>query len=35
MFAIGNVEVEVEVVWEPAWNIYMANEHVKEKLGMN
>lgn len=24
--------VEVEVVWEPAWNISMADEHVKKKL---
>jgi len=23
----------VELVWEPAWNISMAQEHVKEKLG--
>ena len=26
-------DVEVEVVWEPEWNITMADEHVKEKLG--
>jgi len=26
-------EVEVEVVWEPAWNITMADEHVKKALG--
>ncbi len=25
--------VEVEVVWEPAWNISMADEHVKKALG--
>ena len=25
-------DVEVEVVWEPEWNISMANEHVKDKL---
>jgi metal-sulfur cluster biosynthetic enzyme len=25
--------VEVEVVWEPEWNISMAEEHVQEKLG--
>ena len=24
--------VEVEVVWEPAWNISMADDHVKEAL---
>ena len=24
--------VEVDVVWEPEWNISMADEHVKEKL---
>jgi len=24
--------VEVEVVWEPAWNISMATDEVKEKL---
>lgn len=23
----------VELVWEPAWNISMAQEHVKQKLG--
>ncbi|WP_424687879.1 MAG: metal-sulfur cluster assembly factor [Halarcobacter ebronensis] len=23
----------VELVWEPAWNISMAQKHVKEKLG--
>ena len=26
-------EVEVEVVWEPVWNISMADEHVKKALG--
>ncbi len=26
-------EVIVEVVWEPEWNITMANEHVKKALG--
>ena len=25
-------EVEVEVVWEPEWNISMADEHVKKAL---
>ena len=25
--------VEVEVVWEPAWNISMAEENVKKALG--
>ncbi len=25
-------ECEVEIVWEPEWNISMADEHVKEKL---
>ena len=25
--------VEVDVVWEPEWNISMADEHVREKLG--
>ncbi len=25
--------VEVDVVWEPAWNISMADEHVKKTLG--
>jgi len=25
--------VEVEVVWEPAWNISMADDHVKKALG--
>jgi len=29
--AVG--EVEVEVVWEPAWNISMADDNVKEQLG--
>lgn len=26
---------EVEVVWEPAWNITMADEHVMKALGGN
>ena len=26
-------DVDVEVVWEPAWNITMADEHVKKALG--
>jgi metal-sulfur cluster biosynthetic enzyme len=26
-------DVEVEVVWEPAWNITMADDHVKKALG--
>ena len=26
-------EVEVEVVWEPVWNISTADEHVKKALG--
>lgn len=26
-------EVEVEVVWEPEWNISMADDNVKEALG--
>lgn len=25
--------VEIDLVWEPAWNITMANDDVKEKLG--
>ncbi len=25
--------VQVDLVWEPAWNISMAQEHVKQKLG--
>jgi metal-sulfur cluster biosynthetic enzyme len=29
----GVGEVEVEVVWEPAWNISMADENVKKALG--
>jgi len=28
-------EVEVEVVWEPEWNISMADDNVKEALGGN
>jgi len=31
---IDNIgRVEVEVVWEPAWNISMADDNVKEALG--
>jgi len=26
-------EVEVEVVWEPSWNISMADDNVKKALG--
>jgi metal-sulfur cluster biosynthetic enzyme len=29
----GVKDVEVEVVWEPAWNISMAEDSVKEALG--
>jgi metal-sulfur cluster biosynthetic enzyme len=29
----GVGEIEVEVVWEPAWNISMADDNVKEALG--
>ena len=29
----GVGEVEVEVVWEPAWNISMADDNVKQALG--
>ena len=29
----GVGEVEVEVVWEPAWNITMAHDNVKKALG--
>lgn len=29
----GAGSVEVEVVWEPEWNISMADDNVKEKLG--
>ncbi len=29
----GIGHVEVEVVWEPAWNISMADENVKQALG--
>jgi len=29
----GVGEVDVEVVWEPAWNISMADENVKKTLG--
>ena len=31
---IENVgSIEIEVVWEPAWNISMADDNVKEALG--
>jgi len=26
-------EVEIELVWEPVWNVTMADEHVKKALG--
>ena len=29
----GIKEVEVEVVWEPVWNISMADDNVKKALG--
>jgi len=29
----GVGEVEVEIVWEPAWNISMADDNVKKALG--
>jgi len=29
------LNVEVEVVWEPAWNITMATDEVKQKLSGN
>ncbi len=29
----GAGEVDVEVVWEPAWNISMADDNVKKALG--
>ncbi len=29
----GVGEIEVEVVWEPAWNISMADDNVKKALG--
>ncbi len=29
----GVHSVEVEIVWEPAWNISMAADHVKKALG--
>jgi len=25
--------VEIDIVWEPAWNISMADDNVKEALG--
>jgi len=29
----GVTDAEIEIVWEPAWNISMAEDQVKEKLG--
>ena len=29
----GVKDIEVEVVWEPAWNISMADDNVKKALG--
>ncbi|MCB4743680.1 MAG: metal-sulfur cluster assembly factor [Sulfurovum sp.] len=29
----GVGEVDIEVVWEPAWNISMADDNVKKALG--
>jgi metal-sulfur cluster biosynthetic enzyme len=29
----GIAKAEVEVVWEPAWNITMAADNVKQALG--
>ena len=29
----GIGSVEIEIVWEPAWNISMANDNVKQALG--
>ena len=29
----GVKDVEIEVVWEPEWNISMADDNVKEALG--
>jgi len=29
----GVKDVEVEVVWEPEWNISMAEDNVKQALG--
>lgn len=29
----GIKEVEIDLVWEPAWNITMANDEVKKALG--
>lgn len=29
----GINECEIDLVWEPAWNIEMANEHVRKALG--
>ena len=35
--AVAKIEnvgaIEIEVVWEPAWNISMADDNVKEALG--
>jgi metal-sulfur cluster biosynthetic enzyme len=28
-------EVEIELVWEPEWNVTMADEHVKKALSGN
>lgn len=29
----GVNECEIDLVWEPAWNIYMASDEVRAKLG--
>jgi len=29
----GITDVDIEVVWEPAWNISMADDNVKKALG--
>ena len=29
----GIKSVEIDLVWEPAWNISMADDHVKKALG--
>lgn len=29
----GIKEVEIELVWEPEWNVSMAQDHVKKALG--
>ena len=35
--AVAKIEnvgaIEIEVVWEPAWNISMADDNVKQALG--